>query len=117
VLTVDSKQIADHREPAALVQAERQDGAVGRVVHHAGIGGGPAGGVDQEALVHRHLLVVGDPHLAHRHLAGGEVEHDRLLALARYRRAVGVGSEARLGAAERRHQRLVAVHVHPVRAH
>jgi hypothetical protein len=33
---------ADHRESAALVQAERQDGAVGRVVHHAGIGGGPA---------------------------------------------------------------------------
>ena len=28
-----------------------------------------------------------------------------------------VGGEARLRAAERRHQRLVAVHVHPVRAH
>ena len=69
----------------------------------------------QEALVHRHLLVVGDAHL--RHLAGGEVEHDRLLALARYRRTVWVSGEARLGAAERRHQGLLAVHVHPVRAH
>ena len=111
------QQVADHREAAALVQAERQDGAVGRVVHHAGIGGGLAGGVDQQAFVHLHLLVVGDADLAHRHLAGGEVEHDRLLALARHGGAVGVGGEARLGAAERRHQRLVAVHVHPVRAH
>lgn len=110
-------KIANHGEAAALVQAERQDGAVGRVVHHAGIGGGLAGRVDQQAFLHLHLLVVGHAHLAHRHLAGGEVEHDRLLALARHGGAVGIGGEARLGAAERRDQRLVAMHVHPVRAH
>ena len=56
---------------------------------------GIAGRVDQQAGLHLDLLVVGDPDLARRHLAGGEVEHDRLLALARHRRAVGVGGEAR----------------------
>src|SRR5206468_6513276 len=60
--------------------------------------------------------VVGDAHLAHRHLAGGEVEHDRLLALARHGGAVGIGGEARLSAAERSHKRLVAMHVYPVGA-
>ena len=60
-------------------------------------------------LVSTHWVNV-DPHLALRHLAGGEVEHDRLLAFARYGRAVGVGREAGFDAAKRRHQRLVSVH-------
>src|SRR6185503_8216358 len=33
------QQVADHRETAALVQAERQDGAERRVVHYARLGG------------------------------------------------------------------------------
>ena len=53
------QQIADHREPAALVQAERQDGAEGRVVHHAGIGGVglPAASISRPGSICTFLLL------------------------------------------------------------
>ena len=100
-----AEQLADQRQARALVLAERQQRAE-RLDHGvARVGGRLAVVVDDRAGRERDALVVGDAGLALGDLAGGEVEHDRLLARARDADAERIGAEARIAAAERRDDR------------
>jgi hypothetical protein len=84
-------------------------------VHHVGIARRLALGVDQDARVDLVPFVLGHPYLAHGDGAGGHVEQQRRLALgAGQGDAHRVGDEARVGAAERRHDRAMVGNVHEV---
>ena len=100
------QHLADKGERVALVLAKGQQRAARLAVHGAGVGRRLALAVEQGAGLHLLALVAGDAHLAHRDDAGRHVEDDRPVGLgARYRDADGVGAEARIGAAPRRHGR------------
>ena len=110
-----AEQFADERKPRALVLAERADracplGVVARPVRrvrpveHRRLLAQRAVGIDQRAR--RQFLAAA---ACHQHLAfgddrGGEIEHDRILPLARNADAIGRGRQPLLDAAERRHQ-------------
>ena len=110
-----AEQLADEGKPRSLVLAERADraralGVVARpvrgvgTIEHGRLLAQRAVGIDQRAG--RQFLAAA---ACHQHLAfgddrGGEIEHDRVLPLARNADAIGRGREPLLDAAERRHQ-------------
>src|SRR3954468_19709088 len=100
-----AEDFAHQREPRPLVLAERQDGAVRRDHGVARVGGRLALIVDDGAGLELDALVVGDAGLALRDPAGGEVEHDGVLARARDADAERIGAVAPIAAAPRRHDR------------
>ena len=65
--------------------------------------------IDQGTGLGQPAFVVRDAHFSLGHAAGGEVQHKRvarvLAPTQRYAYATRVGAEARVAAAERRHQR------------
>ena len=77
-----AQQLASHGHAKPLVFAKRHQGAIQTIAlrhhHHAGSGGGVPVFVDQCAGFNLFALVVGHPHLALCHPAGGEVQHKRL---------------------------------------
>ena len=75
-------------------------------IHRAGVGRRLALAVEQDAGFQLLALVAGDAHLAHRDDTRRHVEDDRPVGLGtRYGDANGVGAEARIGTAPRRHGR------------
>ena len=103
------QDFAHQGHAVTLVLAERQDrpqlaGGIG-FEHHMRVGGRIAAAVDQGAGRHFLLRLHRHPHLAQRHPAGGEIQNHRRLVGARNAATKRVGGEARVGPAERRHQR------------
>jgi hypothetical protein len=110
-----AEQLADEREARALVLAERTDRASARgvvarplrtvrPVQHCRIFTQRGVVVDQRALRQFLAAAASNQHLAFGDDRSGEIEHDRILPLARNADAIGRGRQPLLDAAIGRHQ-------------